>query len=42
LEIITLYARFDVLAVVLLKIQAFWDEALYHWASGSYCFEGSW
>jgi len=38
LEIITLNATFEVLAVVLLKIQAFWDEALYPWASGSCCF----
>jgi hypothetical protein len=38
LEIITLNATLEVLAVVLLKIQAFWDEALYQWASGSCCF----
>jgi hypothetical protein len=41
LEIITLTATFEVLAVVLLKIRAFWDEEPCQWASGSCCFAGS-
>ena len=31
---------FEVLTIVFLKIQAFWDVTLYHWIHSSQCFEG--
>jgi hypothetical protein len=32
---------FEVLMVVMLMIQVFWDAMLCHWVSGSRCLEGS-
>jgi hypothetical protein len=32
--------RFDIFAVVLLRIRVFWDRTLCLWVSGSRCFEG--
>jgi hypothetical protein len=38
----TMETRFEVLTVVWLRIQVFQDVMLCHWASGSWCFKGSW
>jgi len=40
--VVTKFMRFQVLTVVLLRIQVFWDVALCCWVSGSQHLKGTW